>query len=1037
MWLVVVSRLLALAAACSLVSPLALAAEASTSSSPAPSSSAIEYIQSEYLVESWQTEQGLPDNYVNAIAQTPDGYLWVATFNGLARFNGVEFVVFNAANTPALLTSRITNLYCDRKGRLWIISEYGDLSQWTEGRFRFFGERQGLPRQAAGLVWEDHEGGIWVSTSYGATNCFHFVDEAFVPAHSTNTLLNRFGRARDAHGYGWGIRSNSLFSIHPPHDLQTNIPGFTADEAWRLTAARDGGMWLIASRIRKFHPPSVGFGAGYFEDFGPIPVRTDLFEEYLEDRSGNLWIGTGVGELWRIGTNHVVRRFRFRDSTTVELGRSVFEDAEGNLWIGNGGDGLVRLKPRALKTFDSGDGLASDVVRSVTEDGNGNIWLATVNRVDWFPPGNSSRAEARGLEMNLPWSIYCARDHSIWIGALGQGLLRISGQNQTWVTQPNRQNGTPEPNVIFERRDGAIQLGTPEGLYGIENGCLIQRQGPPGVLAIDIRSMAESPSGDLYMGLNGEGLLRKTQKDWAHFTSRDGLAENHVWALYADAEGAVWIGTHGGGLSRLKDGRFFNFSAGWPAGRELEFELPPIINSILEDDTGHLWLAANQGLFRVERRQLTDVAEGRTNSANVTHYDRASGMGSSQCTGDRQPAACKARDGKLWFATMKGVTVVDPRALPFNNRPPPVAVEAVLIDDALLPPVASTSTKDKGNPVQTSVTVPAGVHRLEIRYAGLSFTAPERVRFRYRLEGFDKDWVKAGTRRAAYYTKLPPSTYRFQVLACNNDNVWSESGASIGVVVMPRLWQTTWFRMLAILCAAGFGLGLYELRVLRLKRLQMLQERFSRSLIQSQENERQRMAAELHDGLGQSLLVVKNYATMALKEPKLADKTQRQLQEISDSASASIEEVRSIARALRPYQLDRFGLTKTLEDAAELVAETGDLEITTKVENIDRLLSSEAEISVYRIVQEWLNNVVKHSRASVARLVVSKDSGGVRMILEDDGAGFDYDAVMKRSAAGFGLANLGERARLLSGSLEIETAPGKGTRLIVHIPCKK
>jgi len=239
------------------------------------------------------------------------------------------------------------------------------------------------------------------------------------------------------------------------------------------------------------------------------------------------------------------------------------------------------------------------------------------------------------------------------------------------------------------------------------------------------------------------------------------------------------------------------------------------------------------------------------------------------------------------------------------------------------------------------------------------------------------------------------------------------------------------------LFAAGFAIALYELRVLRVKRQRAMQEVFSRRLIESQENERKRIAAELHDSLGQSLLVVKNYAAMALKEPKIPEKTHKQLQEISDGASASIEEVRSIARALRPYQLDRFGLTKTLEDAAELAAQAAHLEVTATVENIDGLVSPAAEISIYRIVQEWLNNVVKHSRASRAGLHVRKQAGIIRLILEDNGVGFDYDAVMKRAVTGFGLTNLNERIRLLDGSLKIDTGPGQGTRLTVALPCNK
>ncbi len=1009
-----------------LAPPVVDAAEASLSP--------VEYIDSDYLVQTWQTEQGLPGNFVNGIAQTPDGYLWVATFNGLARFNGVEFVVFDAANTPELPTSRLVALHCDRKGRLWIFSEYGDLTEWADGRFKAFGERQGLPKHAGGILSEDHEGGIWVAGSYDNTNYFQFADGTFKPAGGSDTLFERFGRVPDVLGYGWGVRSNHLFCVHPQIDV--TIPKFTPFEGWRMAAASDGGMWIVAGHIQKFHPPSSSDSTGHFEDFGPVPIATDQFVAYIEDRSANLWVGTGIGELWRIGTNHTFRRFKFLNSTTMELGRSILEDTEGNIWIGNGGDGLVRIKPRALKTFDSHDGLASDVVRSVAEDKEGNIYLATVNRVDWFSHGNPTRAEPRGVRMLLPWDIFGTTDGAIWVGTMGEGLLRISEQDETWFKQPGHPTGGPETNVIFEDHKGGIHLGTPKGLFDVEHGCLIPRPGPEGLPTMDIRCMAETPTGDLYLGLNGEGLLRKTREGWQRFTTRDGLVENHVWALYADADGALWIGTHGWGLSRLKDGRFFNFLK-TPDKRGLELELPPTINSIAEDDTGHLWFGSNQGLYRAERRQLNDLAEGREVAANVTHYDRANGLGSSQCTGDRQPTAWKAHDGKLWFATMKGVTVVDPRALPFNGRPPPVAVESVLIDDAVRPMVASASLPDKGTLPATSVAVPAGVHRLEIRYAGLSFTAPDRVRFRYRLEGFDKEWVNAGTRRAAYYTKVPPGSYHFHVLACNNDNLWNETGASIGVIVEPLFWQTAWFRAAAALCAVGLGIGLYELRVLGLKRQRAVQESFSRKLIESQESERKRIAAELHDSLGQSLLVVKNYAAMALKEPKLPEKAHKQLQEISDSASASIEEVRMIARALRPYQLDRFGLTRTLEDAAELTAQASHLEIRASVENIDGFFSPEAEISIYRIVQEWLNNVVKHSHATRASLSVRKDGDLMRMILEDDGIGFIYDAVLKRAAAGFGLANLGERARLLGGSLKIETAPGKGTRLLVDIPCKK
>jgi signal transduction histidine kinase/ligand-binding sensor domain-containing protein len=1013
------------------------------------SSSPVEFIDSEYLVETWQTEQGLPDNFVNDIAQTPDGYVWIATFNGLARFNGVEFVNFDSANTPEFSSDGISDFYLDRSGRMWIKGEHGQLSLYAQGRFTSFASQ--LPKAGINRVAEDHEGNIWTGSSWDGTNSFEFVDGSFKLANSSNTLFERFGTDIDREGYGFGIRSNVLFSANPTSRL-TVVPGIIPGHGLRLTTSSDGGTWIIADRIQKYHPPTQRQGAaspGYFEDFGPIPVATDLFERYREDRKGNLWVGTGVGELWRIGTNHTFKRFKFRNSTTVELGRGMFEDAEGNLWIGNGGDGVVRLRPRTLQNFDSRDGLASDVVRSVTEDKDRNVWLATVNSVDWFrssagasiPRNERPRAQARGLPVVLPWSIYGSHDGAVWIGTFGEGLLRVRGNETTWFKES--ENGRdPVINGIFEDRQGQIFAETPRGLFGVNGGSLVKQDLPTGLPATSVEAMVETKSGQVYLALKSAGLLRKSKSGWERFTTAEGLPDNQIMALYADRDDRVWIGTHSRGLSRFENGRFFNFV-------QTRVELPHLINCILEDDEGCLWFGSTEGLFRAERRKLNELADRAGNSTDmdavsratigwadplkVTHYDRSDGMGSSQCTGE----ACKAHDGKLWFATMNGVTVVDPQSLPFNRQPPPVVVEAVLIDDVLRPTVESASVPREGKSLQMSVTVPPGVHRLEIRYAGLSFTDPEGVRFRYRLSGFEKDWVNAGARRAAYYTKIPPGTYQFQVLACNNDGVWNEIGASIGVRVEPLFWQTNWFRVVAVLVVVGFGIALYELRVQGLKRQQALQANFSRKLIESQENERKRIAAELHDSLGQSLLVVKNYAAMALKEPKLPEKAHKQLLEISDSASASIEEVRSIARALRPYQLDRFGLTKTLEDAAELAAQTGHLEIATAVDNIDGLFSPDAEISIYRMVQEWLNNVVKHSRAAHARLLVRKEAGIMRMILEDDGVGFAFDLVVKQPGAGFGLANLGERAHLLGGNLKIETAPGKGTRLLADIPFNK
>jgi signal transduction histidine kinase len=410
-------------------------------------------------------------------------------------------------------------------------------------------------------------------------------------------------------------------------------------------------------------------------------------------------------------------------------------------------------------------------------------------------------------------------------------------------------------------------------------------------------------------------------------------------------------------------------------------------------------------------------------------------MVSSQCMSGQQPVVTRSPDGKLWFATTRGLCVIDPAQIRRTSQPPPVVLEEVVVDE-------QTAWKRPFNSFRSPpavIKLPPDNATLSFHFTALSLTVPQRNRFRFQLEGLNRDWVDANTERTVYYTRVPPGDYKFKVIACNHEGLWNQTGVTLAVTVLPYWWQTTWFRSLMVAGAGLLLLAAYRWRMRNIAREQVVQRKFSRQLIESQERERQRISAELHDSLGQSLLVVKNYAVMALKDSTPPDRMREKVREISEATTASIEEVRSIARALRPYQLDRFGLTKTLEDAAELLAKSGSLRMEINIDNVDHTFSPDAEISIYRVVQEWLNNVTKHSTATVAGLFVRREAGWVHLIMEDNGIGFDYAAVKARPAAqaGVGLDNLNERVRLLEGTLRIETAPGQGTRLCVDIPCKK
>jgi len=448
------------------------------------------------------------------------------------------------------------------------------------------------------------------------------------------------------------------------------------------------------------------------------------------------------------------------------------------------------------------------------------------------------------------------------------------------------------------------------------------------------------------------------------------------------------------------------------------------ISQIIDDGTGKFWMLSNHGIFNVRRDELNDFADGRAASISCTSYGTADGMKNCEGNGGNQPSGWRAPDGKLWFATIQGLVAIDPEQS--KAMLPPVVIEDVLLDREAL-----------GS--SQSIRIPPGSDSLEIRYTGLSFTRPDQLRFKYRLAGLDHDWVDAGTRRTAYYSHISPGSYRFSVMAASSDGVWNEAAASLSVVVVPPFWKTLWFSCLVLAGAAGLLGVAYWRRVEYLKRARAAQEEFSRRLLESQESERQRIAAELHDGLGQSLLIIKNRAFLASSAAGDGEMTREQLAEITDSASRAIDEVREIAFNLRPYQLNRFGLTRTLQAIFTRFSNPATTVFSAQIDPIDALFSQQDEISIYRIVQEGINNIVKHANATEATLTVKKRDGSVEFVICDNGKGFSPAAVALSdgSRPGFGLTGMAERVRRLGGSYSMNSAPGEGATISVTLKVKE
>jgi ligand-binding sensor domain-containing protein/signal transduction histidine kinase len=980
----------------------------------------------QYLHTVWTTENGLPQNSVNSILQTRDGYLWVGTFGGLARFDGVKFTVFDTGNTEGLKSSRISALFEDHEGSLWIGTENGGLARYRDGIFTTYTVKDGLPKDSIASIFEDRQGNLWMGSDSGLVR---FTGGKFTTYTTKDGLPDgRVGQiTTDQQGNLWVCTPRGLaryqsgkFTIY---DTKAGLP---SNYVRKVYASRDGSVWAGGANV----------GLVRFKDEA-ITVYTTadgLASNYVrfisEDRAGNLWVGTdgGLNRLSAAARDQARRGsakeraaaftiYTKQDGLLDELINCFAEDAEGDLWIGTNSSGLVRFKARELTAYGRPEGLPADGVVPITEDAEGAVWIGmTCGGVARFKDGKfTNYEEIEGQKTNCVWSLCADREGNVWIGTWDGGLTRFrDGKFETYTSQ----NSHLLNNVVlalYQDRGGALWVGTGLGLNRFKDGefTAAYRQ-QNGLVHDDVRFITEDREGALWIGTTG-GASRFKDGKFTNYTTDNGLSHNFVRAIHQDADGAIWFGTYGGGLNRLKDGKFTRYTTkqGLPEN---------IVSRILEDERGNFWMTGNKGICRVSRKELNDFAEGKTTSITPILYGTADGMRSNECNGGGQPAGWKAHDGKLWFPTAKGVVMIDPQQVGTNSQPPPVAIEQVLINQ-------------RAADARQEIKVPPGQSELEIHYTGLSFAVPERVRFKYQLVGLDRNWVDAGTRRAAYYSHLPPGEYTFRVSAANGDGVWNEEGARIRITIIPPFYRTWWFFSLALLGVAGMVILMHRRRVAKLKRAHAAQEAFSRQLIESQERERQRIAAELHDSLGQNLLIIKNRALIGTQTYPDSESAKEQFDEISAVSSQAIDEARAIAYNLRPHQMDRLGLTKAIKVMLRKVGEASEIRFTTEIDDLDGAFPKEMEINLYRIVQESVNNIVKHSAATEAAVVIKRQGRVVQVKIEDNGQGFKLDAerVSERGERGFGLTGIAERAGMLGGQPIIRSTPGQGTTISVTL----
>lgn len=958
--------------------------------SPAPAAASSEAPPEEYSHRVWRIQDGLPQNKVQAVSQTPDGYLWIGTSGGLVRFDGVRFVVFDRSNTAAFRDDSILALCPARDGSLWIGTEGGGLLHFRNGAFQAYGENQGLTNGFVRAVKEDRLGALWVGTDRGFFR-FEAGRLARLDGQAGLPVLSVLGIAEGRDGRLWVGGFPELMVVEEgalhPYRHGDELPAVPAGSVWET---RNGVLWLgTAAGLRQLKDGRIS------PALGSAAIRA-----LCEDREGSLWVGTVAQGLIRLRAG-VPTTYRAPGMLPDNTIRSVFEDREGNLWVGTQ-DGLARLSKKTVSTLTSRDGLSDDNVSTVYEDRGGTLWMTTINGQLY------RRAGHRAVPFQLPSpadkfrasTVFRDSKGDLWIGSEGHGIVRLSEGRVACYT---KKDGLRSSSVrsFHEDRQGNIWVATGSGLSRWDGRAFRTFYIEDGLAYGSVRVIADGHGGDLLAGTDG-GVNRIHDGKIVRDPVLAQLGSERVWTILEDSDGGLWLGTRGGGLFRVKQGKVTRYTT-------RDGLLSNSIYQLLEDRNDRFWMSSPAGISSVDRKELDAMADGKPGPVAVVPYGTAEGLESSQMNGGVQSAGCRTAAGELWFPSVKGAVRIDPNQLR-ASPPAPVLIETMRVDD---------------RPIELSgeVRIPAGRGKLEIQYTACSLLSPDRIGFQFKLEGFDKEWTAASTRRVAYYTNLPPGRYRFRVAAGDVAAPREVSEAAVAFRWEPRFHETGWFYGLCALLAGACGwtgLRFYT---------QMTRARYTALLV-----ERTRLAREMHDTVIQGCVGVSTLleAASSSQQPT-ADKRRELLDQARIQLRLTLDEARQAVWDLRHSSLGS-GVARTLSSFARQLSLEKGIPVQTEIAGQATTLDDRTDRHLLLVAREAIRNAVTHADPRQIDIRLCFELDEVRLEVTDDGRGFVPAAGGPAENGHYGIVGMRERIEQLGGSFLLRSSPGQGTRIVARVP---
>ncbi|HMS66217.1 MAG TPA: two-component regulator propeller domain-containing protein [Ignavibacteria bacterium] len=1004
---------------------------------------------------------GLSQNTINSIIQDREGFMWFASQDGLNRYDGYNFKIYkkDRDDKHSISENFLSILYEDLSEEIiWIGSYNSGLIMYDKIRDRFskLKNMEEIANEYITSITEDGENNLWIGTFYKGIYKYNrrndrtekidlqqlFGDDSIDKSNIMSLQYDKNENMMYAGIWNFGLYKIDLTGNKNEYfrnDKSTN--GIISDYVTVLYIDNNRNLWIgTYGGLSRYSIEENTFVHFLHDVNNRHSISGNIISDICEDLNGNIWVGTYGGGLNKYSlstgmfTNYSTKHDR-KSGFICDTIFSMYYDRSNVLWIGIFAEGLLKLDTEQKKFH-----IINNYDKEFKEDGRNKISsIFAVNEKSilfgTFSNGlyNYRKDNFENSIIKIPqfgndniYKITAAEEGSCWITGSKTGLFKFNILQNTVSGYNNLKTSdyTQILSVCKIKSDHDLLLaGTRnEGikLFDSGNEIILEDNIIKDSRDFEVKSMFIDSDNNLWIATTPKGLIvfrniliSKEKIVLENYENFD--CGNTVLCIHEDKEENIWAGSSANGLCKIQNGKKIS---------RIYTEKDGLSNNcvlgILEDENEDLWLSTGKGLSRFNKKYKT-----------FKNYDITDGLDNLEFN---DGAYCKYEDGTMYFGGNDGINYFKPDEI--NDNP--------FIPDISITDFQIFYSSVKGSPenpfLKTNIlfakyiTLSYNQSVFSFEFAALVFNNPQKNQYAYKMEGFDDEWVYCGTRRTATYTNLDPGEYIFRVKGSNNDGLWNEEGTSINVSISPPWYRTLLFKGLVGLSVIGSIGSFYQKRIQKLNKEKSQQEEFTRKLIESQENERKRVAAELHDSLGQDLLIIKNKALVNIKKAKDED-SKKQMQEISDLSSTALNEVREISYNLRPFELDRLGLTKTITSMISRANSSTNIDFNGSIDDIDKIFLPEVEINIYRILQENLNNIIKHSEAKQVELSVLKKVKEIVINISDNGKGFDISKFkFNTKRNGFGLKGIEERVRLLNGEFKIESSEGIGTKVMISIP---